>query len=74
MPLMGVLDLLPVITVCKCQFLTVGALTQPLWVLPRNKTPKLPCHMQPPTPLWNIDPLFIALARPVTLGSAQTFI
>lgn len=30
-------------------------------------------HMWPPTLLWDIDPLFIEVARPVTLDSAQTF-
>lgn len=29
--------------------------------------------MWPPTLLWDIDPLFIEVARPVTLDSAQTF-
>lgn len=31
------------------------------------------CHMRPPTLLWDIDPLFIEVARPMTLGLAQTF-
>lgn len=57
----------------KCQFLSKRALPLPrpgaLWKYDSHAAR----HMWPPTLLWDIDPLFIEVARPVTLDSAQTF-
>lgn len=69
---MGVLAFHPVITLRINASFFLREL--PFWVLPRKYDSHTARHMQPPTPLWNIDPLFIELARPVTLCSAQTFI
>lgn len=61
MYLMEVFNLPPChYTLCKCQSLIVKlALSQPL----QKYDSQGASHMQPPAPLWNIDPLFIELAK-----------